>query len=158
MTNNWTMFFLRFDSHDFSYVIQEQKNNLTDSVSVPLEERAVVNGLKHSRVDKSPGPGNIDSRVLISCEEQLGHIFHYIFQLSFSRQKVPKIWKQSTVIPVAKHNNPKELNDYRPTGWILVFSTDRTQRVRVNGCLSGEMLSSSGSPRGCALSPPLYIL
>lgn len=24
------------------------------------------------------------------------------------------IWKQSTVIPVAKHNHPKVLNDFRP--------------------------------------------
>ena len=44
------------------------------------------------------------------------------------------------------------------TGWVLDFLTNRTQRVRVNGKLSGELTSSTGSPQGCVLSPLLYIL
>ena len=43
-------------------------------------------------------------------------------------------------------------------GWVLDFLTNRTQRVRVNGTLSGELISSTGSPQGCVLSPLLYIL
>ena len=43
-------------------------------------------------------------------------------------------------------------------GWVLDFLTNRTQRVRVNGILSGELTSSTGSPQGCVLSPLLYIL
>jgi len=42
---------------------------------------------------------------------------------------------------------------------ILDFLTSRTQRVRVNGCRSGEMTLSTVSPQGCVLSPlpsPLY--
>jgi len=48
--------------------------------------------------------------------------------------------------------------DFNIVGWILDFLTDRTQKVRVNGCLSEEMSSSTGSPQGCVLSPLLYIL
>ena len=38
------------------------------------------------------------------------------------------------------------------------FLTNRTQRVRVNEVLSGQLRSSTGSPQGCVLSPLLFIL
>ena len=43
-------------------------------------------------------------------------------------------------------------------GWVLHFLTDRTQRVRVNGVLSDQISTSTGSPQGCVLSPLLFIL
>lgn len=45
-------------------------------------------------------------------------------------------------------------------GWILDFSflTNRTQRVRLNGVLYDQAVSSTGSPQGCVLSPLLFIL
>lgn len=43
-------------------------------------------------------------------------------------------------------------------GWVLDFLTNRTQRVRVNGVLSDQICSSTGSPQGCVLSPLLFIL
>lgn len=51
--------------------------------------------------------------MLISCAEQLGLIFYNIFQLSLIHQWVPEIWKQSTIIPVAKHYQPKVMYDFR---------------------------------------------
>lgn len=42
--------------------------------------------------------------------------------------------------------------------WILDYLTERTQRVRVNGSLSAPLITSTGSPQGCVLSPLLYIL
>lgn len=74
----------------------------------------VVNTFRHSKARKSPGPDNIGSRLLTSCAEQLGPIFYHIFKLSLSLQKVPKIWKHSTVEPMAKTSHPKTLNDFRP--------------------------------------------
>ncbi len=48
--------------------------------------------------------------------------------------------------------------DFNLVGWILDFLTDRTQRVRVNGRLSAPLISSTGTPQGCVLSPLLCIL
>jgi len=107
-------FYLRFDTTNFSNVILEHKSHLSGKVVVPSFDEQAVNKFKHSRSGKSPGPDNISSRLLISCAEQLGPIFHYIFLMSLEQQRVPKIWKQSTVIPVAKLNHPKLLNDFRP--------------------------------------------
>ena len=74
----------------------------------------VVDTFRHSKVKKSPGPDNIGGHLLSSCAEQLGPIFYYIFKLSLSQQRVPKILKNSTIVPVAKISRPKVLNDFRP--------------------------------------------
>jgi len=42
--------------------------------------------------------------------------------------------------------------------WILNFLTDRRQRVIVNGNSSDVIITNTGSPQGCCLSPFLYIL
>ena len=42
--------------------------------------------------------------------------------------------------------------------WILDFLVERQQRVFVNGCFSDIVVTCTGSPQGCVLSPLLYIL
>lgn len=78
-----------------------------------------------------PGPDNIGSRLLTSCAEKLGPIFNYVFK-SLSQQRVPNLWKQSTVIPVAKNNHPKVFNDYRPVTLtsLVITSFEKLLRKR----------------------------
>ncbi len=42
--------------------------------------------------------------------------------------------------------------------WLVHFLTSRSQRVRVNGVFSNALLSSTGTPQGCVLSPLLFSL
>ncbi len=48
--------------------------------------------------------------------------------------------------------------DFSLLGWILDFLVQRTQRVKVNDCFSEWLVSSTGSPQGCVISPLLFIL
>lgn len=48
--------------------------------------------------------------------------------------------------------------DFYLVGWIVDFLVQRTQRVKVNDCYSECLVSSTGSPQGCVLSPLLFIL
>lgn len=38
--------------------------------------------------------------------------FHLIFKCSLDQ--VPRLWKQSTIVPVAKNKSPKGICDFRP--------------------------------------------
>ena len=64
--------------------------------------RDVINTFKHCKMKASPGPDNIGSRLLIHCADQLGPIFHHIFNLSLSQKRVLTLWKRSTIISIAK--------------------------------------------------------
>ena len=245
-------FYSRFDNHDFTDTV----NTLKDTTRVPpafsLDVKNIERYLKQTKKRKSPEPDNICGHALATCAEQLSSIFHFIFTLSLQQQRVPKLWKHSTIVPVAKIKKPSSLNNFRPValaslvmktleklikneislqveelldplqfayragrgvedatvtllhflyrhleesktqarlfidfssafntiqphllaeklislfnldfnlvGWILDFLTNRSQCVRVNGSLSNQLQSSTGSPQGCCLSPLLYIL
>ncbi len=110
------LFYSRFDKHDFSNEIVGHKQSLLShpQSTVCFSAQSVVNTFKYCKAKTSPGPDNIGSRVLSCCAEQLGPIFTYIFNQSMCQQKVPDLWKQSTIVPVAKNSHPKTLNDYRP--------------------------------------------
>ena len=247
-------FYARFDTHDFSAEHSSIRETVSTADSdITIDEEAVLYRFKTINQRKSSGPDNVSGRLLKSCAEQLCGIFRFIFQMSLNLQKVPRIWKEATIVPVAKNNTPKTLNDFRPValtsvvmksferivkclilnqvhdkldplqfayragrgvedatltllslivkhlkgtktharvlyidfssafntlqphlltqklisrfnldfklvGWVLDFLVQRTQRVRVNGCLSDFSTVSTGSPQGCCLSPFLYIL
>lgn len=109
-------FYVRFDTHDFSDKPSELKKSFLASPSfVPsFNEHNVINCFKHCRPQKSPGPDSISSCMLKACAEQLGLIFNHIFRLSLSQQRVPHLWKQSVVVPVAKVSHLQTLNGVRP--------------------------------------------
>ena len=65
-------------------------------------------------INKSPGPGGICSRTLKVCVDQLSGVFQHLFQTSLDTGSIPTVWKTSTVIPIPKTNNPKQINDFRP--------------------------------------------
>lgn len=104
---------MRFDSHDFSDELAEFR---TASVSsqIQIDQMDVWRTLEKTNMRKSQGPDGISGRLLKNCALFLCDIFTFIFQLSLSQNKVPMIWKESIVVPVAKVSSPKGLNDYRP--------------------------------------------
>ena len=42
--------------------------------------------------------------------------------------------------------------------WIFSFLTDRSQQVRVGQALSSVLNTNTGAPKGCVLSPALFVL
>ena len=96
-------FYSRFDTHDFRSVIDDiRRSNKTDGELV-IEEEDVLRVFQCTHVKKSPGPDGISAQVLKNCATQLSGIFHFIFQVALSLQKIPTLWKTSTVIPVSKN-------------------------------------------------------
>lgn len=93
-------FFTRFEEHNCSAGIFDKKN--------------VTNYLKMININKSPGPDGICGRTLKFFADQLSGVFQHLFQTSLDTAIIPTVWKTSTVIPIRKTNNLKQLNDYGP--------------------------------------------
>jgi len=56
------------------------------------------------------------------CADQFCDIFTDLFNLSLTQHKVPKLWKESIIVPVAKNKSLKVLNDFQPLAltWIMI--------------------------------------
>lgn len=63
---------------------------------------------------KSPGPDSISGHLFKHCADQLCFISHLIIKCSLERQNVPRLLKQSTIVPVAKNKSPRGICDFRP--------------------------------------------
>ena len=253
LPNDMNRFFTRFETRDFSLDTADVRLSLYLCTDIVIDQETVGRYLKATKVNKSPGPDGICGRTLRFCADQLSGVFRDIFQSSVDTATVPTIWKTSTIIPIQKKTNPKELNDFRPvaltslvmktlekiikslimsateqkldplqfayragrgvddaklfilnklyshlekshaharilfadfssafnlmqpyvlakklmtdfhlcdqlTAWIIDFLSFCPQSVSVNGHVSNVIVTNTGSPQGCVLSPLLYIL
>ena len=134
-------FYVRFDTHDFSEMHSEIRNSLLSAPpsSSFFNEDDVIKCFKRCNPRKGSGPDHIGGRLLNTCAEQLGSVFYSIFNLSLSQQRVPSLWKQSTVVPVAKCNKPKTLNDFRPVALTSLVMKQFEKLIKA------ELVSKTGS-------------
>jgi len=79
-----------------------------------FDEMSVLKVFKGCNVKKSPGPDKIGGRLIKVCAEQLAPVFCNVFQRTLALQRVPKLWKEATVVPVPKTTRAVTLNDFRP--------------------------------------------
>ena len=125
-------FYLRFENQDFADKVTELKlKSRAPCTALSIDIKSVEKHLRHTK-SKSPGPDNIGGKVLSTCAEQLCSIFHFIFNLSLQQQRVPKLWKHSTVVPVAKIKTPKAPNDFRPVALTSLIMKSLEKVVKDN--------------------------
>ena len=79
---------------------------------VPVMTEAVRSSFARLSPHKAPGPEGIRGRVLRECASQLARLFEFLYTK----------WKLSTVIPVPKKANGKEMNDFRPVALTSILS------------------------------------
>ena len=79
-----------------------------------LSQAKVTILLKRVKISKAAGPDSICGRTLRHCADQLSEVFSLLFQMCVESGQLPTMWKTSTIIPVSKARNPRELNEFRP--------------------------------------------
>ena len=89
-------FFTGFEEHSCSSGLFHLKSSLTFDKTAVIDQKKSTNYLKRINISKRPDP-DVAS-----------------FNISFRPAVIPTTWKTSTVIPIPKTNNQKQLNDYRP--------------------------------------------
>ena len=63
---------------------------------------------------KAAGPDNVPGRALQACADELTDVLTDIFNISLCQATVPRCFKTSIIVPVAKKSVVSCLNDYRP--------------------------------------------
>ena len=117
LANELNIYSDRFNVHDFSNELSAfmSATPVPDStVTVHVDQERVQRVFQRVKERKSPGPDGIGGRVLRNCAEQLAGIFSFIFSWSLQTHSVPRLWKDSIIVPVPKNKCTKTLNDFRP--------------------------------------------
>ena len=114
-SNDLNSFYARFDDHDFSSEVQNVCKPLSTIPNDITVSEASVNKI-FSRVNprKASGPDGVGGKVLKECSNQLCAVFSQLFQLLLNCHFVPRAWRTSLIIPVAKTSSAKVMNDFRP--------------------------------------------
>ncbi len=115
MANQLNSFFCQFESSSSSEAATLMPPSLPPlSSNFTIKESEVFHLFRGCSPRKSPGPDNISGNVLKHCAEQLAPVFTDIFKSSFDLNKVPTLWKTSTIVPVPKNPRPTPPNDFQP--------------------------------------------
>ena len=87
---------------------------------------------------KAGGPDNIPVHVLRTCAGELADVLPHILSISLSQAIVPRCFKTSTIIPVAKKSAVSCLNDYRPVTLIVMKCFERFVKPHITASLSAS--------------------
>ncbi len=95
------------------HISLDGQSHVDHSDIVHIDRDRVLKLFQEVDENESPGADGIDGLILKNCAEQLAYIFSFIFKLSLQCQRVPCVWKNSTVEPVPKMNNPESQDEHR---------------------------------------------
>ena len=93
-------------------IFRRGEEGLLHKIQVEVEE--VKEQLGNVRVDKAPGPDNMEPRVLREVAEQVSELLTNIFNSSLESVQVPEDWRVAYVTPLFKKGSREELGYYRP--------------------------------------------
>lgn len=114
LPNTFNSFFSRFERSDFYDNVSQLRESLVPQNDIVISEDYVTALFQRVNIRKAAGPDAICGRTLRYCANQLSGFFTKLFQMCADRGQIPTIWKTSTIIPIPKSKNQKELNNFRP--------------------------------------------
>ena len=113
--NELNEFYARFDRCTFHDQINELCNPLeTIPNNVLFSNDSVERLFAKINPYKARGPDGVSGKILKECCKELSSVFTRMFQLLMNSHFVPKSWRTSVIVPIAKTRNAKEKNDFRP--------------------------------------------
>lgn len=94
--------------------INVELSNCRSTVKFKFNLHDVKSVFKKANLNNSPGPDGTTGRVLNNCAEQLSCVFFDIFSMCLGQRRVPKLWKESIVVPWATCGSSKQLSNLSP--------------------------------------------
>ena len=106
--------------HNEEETINSQ-NDLSFNFS-PVSASEVQSALRGLDLRKAAGPDGLDPFFLKLAADFIADPLSYIFNLSLTTNKLPKVWKSAFVLPLLKGGKPSEVNNYRPISKLCILA------------------------------------
>ena len=112
---------------------------------------------------KAAGPDNVPGRALQACADELTDVLTDIFSISLCRAAVPRCFKTSIIVPVAKKKSAvSRLNDYRPVALTpivmgvlgTVNQTTQSHPAYLHHWIHSSMPTAKTAPQTTHYPPP----
>lgn len=97
---------------------------------VEITAHEIKEKLKNLKVDKSPGPDEIQPRILKELSSELAEPLKSLYNTSLRTGKVPEIWRQATISAIFKKGCKKTPSNYRPVSLTCILSKVMESIVR----------------------------
>ncbi len=102
-----------FTNDDLSLPPFASRTDKTLSV-IEFPPLRVMHKLKSLKPSVSSGPDSIPNVLLSRLALPLSTPLAYLFEMSFSSETVPSIWRRADIVPVFKKGSSREPSNYRP--------------------------------------------
>ena len=114
--------------------------------NISLTELDVFSALSSLDPTKSMGVDGIGLKLLKQCSLALYIPLHHLFQLSISKQAIPREWKHHSITPIYKSGDKSSVSKYRPVSLLCIVSKVLERLIYVNlgkFILSHDVISPS---------------
>ncbi|KAK0152895.1 RNA-directed DNA polymerase from mobile element jockey [Merluccius polli] len=129
------LFYGRFDKDNKEVAIKEVLP--AGHQPLTLSPADVFAALSRINPRKAAGPDGVPGHIYRACAEQLTEVWTDIFNLSLAQATVPECLKSTTIVPVPKHSNAADLNDFSPVALIPIIAKcfERLVLGQIKTCL-----------------------
>ena len=104
----------KLDDRNLNPIDINNENTYPPLSSIRIQEIDVKDVLLSLDPSKSSGPDEISPRVLKEGASELSKPLCKLFNLSLTKQKFPRPWKDANVTPIHKKDSKNVVNNYRP--------------------------------------------
>ena len=82
------------------------------------------------KTSKSPGPDQLDPRILQEMSHVITKPLQQIVTLSMNKNKLPSIWKKANVSPIFKKGKKQSASNYRPVSLTCILCKLQESLIR----------------------------
>ena len=118
MANQFSSVFTIESNKDWNLLDPIKANN---NISVVFSENVVLKKLQNLSINKSPGPDDINSRILVELAKSVAPSLSVLFQKFYNTGIIPSDWKRANVTPIYKTDHKKDRKHYCPFSLTIVL-------------------------------------
>ena len=111
LANQFSSVFTKKTNTEWDTPDPSQANNI---ISVVFSENIILKKLQNLNINKSTGPDDINSRILVELAKFVAPSLSVLFQNTYDTEFVPSDWKRASITPIYKKDDKKDPENYRP--------------------------------------------